>query len=500
MSTTLQEHFGEQGFVPKGGFVLRQGQQLPDLVWEDPAFSTAWVDDLTILTRWFNDRFEAVTSADRPGRYYVYGEAQAPEGPTLRRAMTCCCVEPDQDLARLAVTWHGTPHDEAAVEQTVKDWQTSEAGALRLAALLEPARAAGTLRPGEQQMENASAHVRLKRKLMGLDGTPAVQVTARPVQGGPAPVLREGTFEQAEISEAIHQDLDQQFDQWYAAAGAPNAVVIARHGVIVLAKGYGEIDGHPVTVDTPMLLHSAMKPLLGIQLAMYADRGIVQLDEPIGNVLPDFSAPKDRELTFRAGHVHVSGIHFPWELAFSRLFYFDTWQDSLIAHRGRDWAPGARHRYGIVGIILAVRALELLTGKNYWEAMETQVFEPLGIKNVLPGGTGFSAENLARIGVLLDNHGTYGDWELFTEQTYQSILPATLKPYFPDVSIKYGIGLQDNEVRLGASTYGHGGGCGTLLLVNPEKHLVVAIVRNERGDNYDAHLADTLAFLNAWIH
>jgi hypothetical protein len=30
------------------------------------------------------------------------------------------------------------------------------------------------------------------------------------------------------------------------------------------------------------------------------------------------------------------------------------------------------------------------------------------MRNVLPGGTGFSAENLARIGVLLDNRGKYG--------------------------------------------------------------------------------------------
>jgi CubicO group peptidase (beta-lactamase class C family) len=223
------------------------------------------------------------------------------------------------------------------------------------------------------------------------------------------------------------------------------------------------------------------------------------LDEPIGQTLPDFSSVEDRGLTFRAGHVHVSGIHFPWELAFSRLFYFDTWQESLIAHCKREWAPGTRHRYGVVGIILAVRALELMSGKNYWQAMEGELFAPLGIKDMLPGGTGFSAQDLARIGVLLDNHGRYGDWELFSEETYQSILPTSLKAFFPDIDIEYGIGLQSAKARLGPGSYGHGGGCGTQLFVNPEKHLVFAMARNQRGQDYESHLAHVLACLNAWI-
>jgi CubicO group peptidase (beta-lactamase class C family) len=193
--------------------------------------------------------------------------------------------------------------------------------------------------------------------------------------------------------------------------------------------------------------------------------------------------------------VHVTGIHFPWELASSRLFYFRTWQDALIAHCPRDWAPGARHQYGVVGIILAVRALELLSGRNYWSAMEDEVFGPLGIADALPGGTGFSAENLARIGVLLSNHGRYGPWELFSEQTHRSILPTQLKPHFPDVDLTYGIGLRDASGSLGPGSYGHGGGCGTQLLIAPEKQLVFAMVRNEPGEGYREHLARVLGRL-----
>ena len=101
---------------------------------------------------------------------------------------------------------------------------------------------------------------------------------------------------------------------------------------------------------------------------------------------------------------------------------------------------------------------------------------------------------------MLWHHGRYGKWELFSEETYQSILPTLLTPYFPDVTMEYGIGLQNAEVHLGPGSYGHGGGCGTQLIVNPEKHLVFAMVRNGRGKDYKKHLADVSALLKSWIH
>jgi CubicO group peptidase (beta-lactamase class C family) len=499
----LTERFGEQEFRPKGGFILRTGQRFPELVWEHPETVAKVVDEPAIPTRWFNERFEEVTIAREPGRYYAYGEAPVPKGPVLRRAMTCCCVADNVNLRLLAEKQVDSADPDlrrTQIDALLGHWRTSEEGAVELAALLETDQPTEPVRKGQWQMENATRHVRLKRKLMGFDNKPPVNVTARPLEGEPAPVLRHARLEQAEITEERVQELESRLGQWYEDALEPMAVVIARNGVIVLAKGYGTLDGQPLTVDTPMLLHSAMKPLLGLQLAMYVDRGIVQLDEPIGGYLPEFNTPHDRVLTFRAGHVHVTGIHFPWELAFSRLFYFHTWHESLIAHCRREWAPGARHRYGVVGIILAVRALELLRGRNYWDAMERDLFEPLGIRNVLPGGTGFSAENLARIGVLLDNRGKYGKREVISEETYEAILPTSLKPYFPAVDKVYGIGLQNRSGSLGPGSYGHGGGCGTQLVVNPQKHLVFAMVRNGQGKDYKRHLSEVMELLREWIN
>lgn len=500
----LRRRFGEQQFAPPDGFVLRQGQQLPALVWERPELVAQVVTDIAIPTRWFNDRFEEVTVAERTGRFYAYGEAPVPDGPVLRRAVTCLCLSDDQDLTSLAAKWlrsdSTSPDDEPlrdAIDELVRRWQSTEDGAVELAAWLETGQPIRSVRIGQWQMENATQHVRLKRKLMGLDQSP-LKVQATLLEGEPADVLRTGHLEEAQISKARVREIEVKLDQWYDASGEPMAIVIARNGVIVLAKAYGDVDSQQVTVNTPMRLDSAMKPLIGLQLSMYVDRDIFQLDEPIGNYLPDFNMPSDRNLTFRAAHVHATGIHFPWELAFSRLFYFHTWHESLIAHCSRDWLPGEQHRYGVVGVILSVRALELLRGRNYWDAMERDLFQPLEIDDMLPGGTGFSAEDLARIGVLLANHGKYGKWQLISEETYQQIIPVSLQPYFADLKIKYGIGLQDRSGVLGSGSYGHSGGCGTQLIVNPDKHLVFAMVRNNPGTAFGKNLSAVTALLRAW--
>lgn len=503
--TQLSERFGEQEFAPHGGFVLRAGQELPRLAWESPELVAKVVDDTAIPTRWFNERFEEVESADQPGRYYAYGEAPVPAGPVLRRAMTCCCVAQDLNLVELAAERVAELHRSATLDERqgesdaiMRHWRNSEQGAIELAAIMEYGRLSRPPRRGQWQMEEATRHVRLKRKLMNWADKPIVRAAPRRLQGEAAPVLRSAPLEEAGITRAQVRELEAKFDQWYATSEEPMAVVVARRGVIVLAKGYGETDGRKVTIDTPMSLDSAMKPLIGLQLATYVDRGILRLDDPIGNYLPDFDTPRDRKLTFRACHVHATGIHFPWDLAFSRLFYFHTWNESLIAHCKREWRPGERRRYGVVGVILSVRALELIRGRNYWDAMERDLFQPLGIRHVRPHN-GFSAESLARIGVLLDNRGKYGPWEVFSPETHEAILPTSLKPWFPRLDMRYGIGLQDASQHLGPGAYGHGGGCGTLLAIHPRHHLVFAMVRNAQGKDFKRHRAEATALVKGWL-
>ena len=94
------------------------------------------------------------------------------------------------------------------------------------------------------------------------------------------------------------------------------------------------------------------------------------------------------------------------------------------------------------------------------------------------------------IGVLLANRGKYGSLEIISPETHEAILPTSLKPWFPGLNVRYGIGLQDATQHLGPGSYGHGGGCGTLLVINPQHHLVFAMVRNAQGKDFKRHQAE----------
>ena len=168
--------------------------------------------------------------------------------------------------------------------------------------------------------------------------------------------------------------MEDVFQRWNQSSGEPMSVVVARKGNVIAFEGLRRNCGKPVTVNSPMFIHSAMKPIMGIQLAMYVDRKIVDLDEPLGKYLPEFDTPRDKNLTFRVAQVHTTGINFPWALAYSRHFYFNPWHEALIAKCPRDWNPGDRFQYGCVGMSLSVRAIETVTVKNYWEAMGRTTF------------------------------------------------------------------------------------------------------------------------------
>ena len=101
---------------------------------------------------------------------------------------------------------------------------------------------------------------------------------------------------------------------------------------------------------------------------------------------------------------------------------------------------------------------------------------------MLPGGTGFSAEDLARLGVLVANRGKYGPLELFSEKAFESIMPVQLQEYIPNLDEKRmrGIGF----TTMAPGFYGHSGGCGTRLLVDPENHLVYAMTRMGGDDKF----------------
>lgn len=204
------------------------------------------------------------------------------------------------------------------------------------------------------------------------------------------------------------------FEEAFAAANLPSAVgiIVDREG-IRYSKALGVTDvnsGTPVSEDTPFQIASMTKALVTVAALQLVEQGKLDLDAPIGDVLPDLAGPQvltgfdadgkpqlrpaARPITMRHLLTHTSGLGY-FFVHPEILQYFTAVgmpvpgsKDSIRMPLMFD--PGDRWEYS-VGIDWAGLAIEALTGQTLGDYLAENVFAPLGMTgtrfaNSLPEG------------------------------------------------------------------------------------------------------------------
>src|ERR1700687_5024171 len=71
------------------------------------------------------------------------------------------------------------------------------------------------------------------------------------------------------------------------------AILVARHGRVVLHKGFGRLSpapgAPPVSPDSVFLLASITKPVTACSLMLLVERGLVSLGDPVSRYPPGFT-------------------------------------------------------------------------------------------------------------------------------------------------------------------------------------------------------------------
>ncbi|MBX3176750.1 MAG: serine hydrolase [Candidatus Hydrogenedentes bacterium] len=529
---TLLEWFQDSGVEPEDGNYIRLPNAFPVIVWKRPLVVHALWGHVPIAARWFDRDLEEVARPDGPGRYDAYIEARAEDGRIIRRGLVIYCLDPDdisplgQD-GGLSVALPGVaPGVQDAYRDVVQGYLNrvvfqglgkNQEGAMLLAGLT-------ALRPEDLPPGPLDApHVRhiehqlaLKRSVQGpKDSFPPLD---RPKPDADAPELRPGPPEAAGMKAGVVEALDQICRDWVASSGGePFTAVVARKGVVVFHRAYGEERGDPVTQDTTYPLHSITKSVTGVLLALFLDQGLLTLDTPLGEILPSLPKSGPHALTIRHCMTHTSGLdgHGVWG------GLNNVWLDSVVADGIERLEPGRAVRYNGVSFDLVGRVLEAVTGKSAPRIFHEYLFEPLGAKGARITDMGLGADlraiDLARIGQLLLNEGAYGEHRFFSEDTFAALLPRPYAEMFPALDEdegSYGIGIRwasrkhpqagENGIRedaltLSESTIGHGAFSSTVFRVDLERDLVIAIGRMRKGDNLDENLDRFLASLHAHL-
>lgn len=154
--------------------------------------------------------------------------------------------------------------------------------------------------------------------------------------------------------------------------------------------------GKAASDNAMFLLGSISKPINVTAVMTLFDQGKFQLQDRVRKFLPAFSGEGRDEVTIQHLLTHVSGL--PDQLARNndlRQQHAPLTEFADQAQRSRlDFAPGARYQYSSMGILLAARIAEIISGTDILTLVDRTVFQPLSMKHSAQGLGRFKLEEM----------------------------------------------------------------------------------------------------------
>jgi len=183
------------------------------------------------------------------------------------------------------------------------------------------------------------------------------------------------------------------------------------------AFGYANLEKEIfASVDTVYKMASVTKPFTALAIMKLYEDGVIDLDVPITDYLPDFSIktrfPNSDPITIRSILSHRGGFTHPENRLigeglglepFERISLkeiVDALKDDYVAY-----PVGYRFNYSSVGFIILGRIIEVVTGRDYSDYMKENILNPLGMSD----STFFSSsvvEDKITPGYYMDNKKT----------------------------------------------------------------------------------------------
>jgi CubicO group peptidase (beta-lactamase class C family) len=226
--------------------------------------------------------------------------------------------------------------------------------------------------------------------------------------------LSDGTPAEVGLSPERLSRIDAAMQRAIDAGKIPGiAYLVARHGKIVHvgALGTANADGKPLTDDAIFRIASMTKAITTTAVMMLWEEGYFRLDDPVADFLPEFANPVvleayDKEtghyvtrpakgpITIRQLLTHQSGIGYgiidrnpdlkQIFIAAGTTDLFTT-EPVVLADNIKKVAaqplaqdPGGPFHYSL-GLDVAGRLVEVVSGLSYDEFLRTHIFEPLGM-------------------------------------------------------------------------------------------------------------------------
>ena len=200
------------------------------------------------------------------------------------------------------------------------------------------------------------------------------------------------------------------------------STMISRRGQIVHSQQFGFQDkeaGTALADDTIFRIYSMTKPIVSTALMLLHEEGRFQLEHPVAQYLPAFATVRVlgedgvlvdpvRPMQIRDLLTHTSGLTYdfmvdnPAAQLYREARIMNDATRSLeavideLAALPLGFQPGARWHYS-VGIDVAARLIEILSGQSLGDFLQERIFDPLGMVDT---AFGVNADQLHRLSAM----------------------------------------------------------------------------------------------------
>ena len=187
-----------------------------------------------------------------------------------------------------------------------------------------------------------------------------------------------------------------RIDEFLSAAriksGFNGAVLVARGGQPVYqgAFGFSHLESKaPNTLDTPFRIASLSKQFTAAAIFRLESQGKLSIDDPIHRHLPEFAKLPYRDITIHHLLTHTSGLPRTPEGIFGSIRWNSMSKAAtpvddyvrLAVKMPLKFEPGADYQYSNFGYRVLAALIARITGRDYADFMEQEVFQPLGMKD-----------------------------------------------------------------------------------------------------------------------
>jgi D-alanyl-D-alanine carboxypeptidase len=221
--------------------------------------------------------------------------------------------------------------------------------------------------------------------------------TASPPTPTPTPTPTATTTPATDMATALGTRFQAAVDAQRAARNVPGlaATVILPDGSRWSgAAGIAADDPRrAATPDTPFVVGSISKTFVTAVVMQLVEEGVLDLDGPLSDWLPDY--PRAKKITLRMLLTHSSGVANYFEHSrYNKLVYRDpdhVWTaDEILSTFAAPpyFAPGDGYHYSNTGFVLLGRVIEEATGQDLGRVYRQRLFRPLGLEDTYFQGDG----------------------------------------------------------------------------------------------------------------